>query len=188
MSDTMSNAKKGGFRITPKGHDEYMVYINMMNQVRSLGEVKVDWGDVDAIRNRVIDYFRIMSETNCRPTVAGLAMAFGISRYSLTEIRGGRECRTGMFKALTEEGRNEIKKAYEMLELLYESYCMNDDINPMIAIYMGTNHYGYRNASQVDVNTPALDKEREPSAEDIRLKYAEASGRLPSNTQEDNNE
>ena len=188
MSSTMKNAKEGGFVIKPKGHDEYMVYINMMNSVRALGEVKIDWSNPDEIRNRVVDYFRIMSETNCRPTVAGLSMAFGMSRQMLTNLKAGRYSKTGAYGAMTEEGQNELRKAYEMLEVLYESYCMNDDINPMIAIYMGTNNYGYKNASQVDVNTPALETDKQPTAEDIRLKYAQASANLPSDTQGDKDE
>ena len=182
MSDTTEHARKGGFRIQPKGHDEYMVYINMMNQIRTLGEVPVDWGDAGCIRNRVADYFRIMSETNCRPTVSGLAMAFGIRKERLYDLRRGLIRK--QFKAITPEGLEEIHKAYDMLAMLYESYLMNDDINPMVGVFVGTNMYGYTNASKVEV-TPTLEAENNPSAEAIRLKYAGGNNELPSNTQED---
>ena len=184
MSNTFENAKKGGFVIKPKGHDEYMVYLDMTGRVRTLGEQPIDWGDVDCIRNRVADYFAIMQETNCRPTVSGLAMAFGLRRQRLCEIKNGTYRKGGKYKELTEEGIEEIRKAYDMLEVLYESYVMHDDMNPMTAVFMGTNLYGYRNASQVDVNTPAIDADKEPTAREIQDKYRDVIGSLPSDTQD----
>lgn len=183
MSNTFENAKKGGFVIKPKGHEDYLVYLSMTGEVRTLGEQPVDWGDVDSIRNRVLDYFAIMESHNCRPTVSGLAMAFGLRRQRLCEIKNGTYRKGGKYKELTEEGIEEIRKAYDMLEVLYESYVMHDDINPMTAVFMGTNLYGYRNASQVDVNTPALDSDKEPTAKQIQEKYRDVIEALPSDTQ-----
>lgn len=182
---TFDNAKKGGFVIKPKGHDDYLVYLDMVGCLRTLGEQPMDWGDVECIRNRVFDYFRVMQEHNCRPTVSGLAMAFGMRIQRLWEIKNGTYRKGGRYKNLTEEGIEEIRKAYDMLATLYESYMMNDDINPMVGIYIGTNHYGYKNSSSVDVNTPMLDSDDTPSAEAIRLKYTKSNGALPSGKDDD---
>lgn len=182
MSNTFENAQKGGFVIKPKGHEDYLVYMNMTSEVRTLGETPIEWGSVECIRNRVLDYFEVMKKYNCRPTVSGLAMAFGMRRQRLGELRRGSYNKGGKYKDLTAEGIEEINKAYDMLDMLFESYVMHDDINPMLAVLMGTNNYGYRNSSQVDFNTPVLDSDKAPSAEDIRLKYAGADNMIPSDT------
>ena len=184
-ASTFDNAKKGGFVVKPKGHEDYLMYLSMMAGVRALGEQPVDWSSVESIRNRVLDYFEVMKENNCRPTVSSLAMSFGISRQMLNDLKTGRKGKTGKYAGMTDECRAELAKAYEMLEVLFESYVMHDDINPMLAVMIGSNNYGYRNASSIEVNTPAIDMDGEPTAEAIRLKYGEATKSLPSETKED---
>lgn len=178
MSSTFENAKKGGFVIKPKGYEDGQTYLAMTAEVRTLGEVPVEWGDPLSIRSRVNDYFEIMKKYDCRPTVTGLAMAFGTRRQRLAEFRRGTYRKGGKYKDLTPEGIEEINKAYDMLDVLFESYMLHDDINPMLAMFYATNNFDYRNTSSIDINTPALDADGTPSAEEIRKKY----GALPANT------
>ena len=162
---------KGQFRFQPVGHQDYQLYLNMMASIKALGETPYDLSDPAQVRARIDDYFRIMYESTCRPSVAGLAMAMGMSRQTLTALKTGKFSRNGKYKGVTDDVIAEIARGYQQLEVLYESYMMNDDINPMVGVFIGTNHYGYRNASAVDINTDGVNDTEKIDAESIREKY-----------------
>ena len=169
--ENQEEEEKGKFRFVPKGHDQYQVYLAMNAEVRTLGDVPPDLRDPMEVRNRIADYFAVMSKYNCRPTQSGLALAFGIRRQRLYEFKAGTYRKGGIYKDIPEETLEEIRKAYDMLENLWESYMMNDDINPMVGTFMGVNNFGYKNTSSVELQTGILDSSDKPSIDAIKAKY-----------------
>lgn len=71
----------------------------------------------DDVENRLCEYFELCSEHDLRPLVSGLAMALGMSVDTLRDIRMGHN---RPFGGLTPAGCEKIKRAYALLEVMYE--------------------------------------------------------------------
>ena len=67
------------------------------------------------------------------------------------------------------ESSEVIKKAYKIMEELWENYMQNGKINPVSGIFLGKNNYGYQDKTDV-VITPNV-PEAEYNAEDIARRY-----------------
>jgi hypothetical protein len=93
-----------------------------------------------------------------------LCNALGIDRA--TFYRWG----TGESKAGGADNRNLIKKARAILEELWEDYMLNGKINPVTGIFLGKNHFGYKDQQEVVV-TPQTPLGEQTSAEELRDKY-----------------
>lgn len=173
----MSSAQKGNphqsgnFILKPVGHQDYEMYLKATAGVRALGDIPVDLMNPEDVKNRVLDYFKVMGDAQCRPTVTGLAMAFGMRRQRLYEFKTGAYRKGGKFKDVPEESLEEIRKAYDMLENLLEAYMVNDDINPNVGIFYATNHFGYRQASSVEHTITSNSEDERISTKDIEAKY-----------------
>lgn len=163
--------QSGNFILKPVGHQDYEMYLKATAGVRALGDIPVDIYKPEEIRNRVSDYFKVMGDAQCRPTLTGLAMALGMRRQRLYEFKMGTYRKGGKYKDIPEESLEEIRKAYDMLENLLESYMMNDDINPNVGIFYATNHFGYKQASSVEHTLLSGAEEERISAKDIEAKY-----------------
>lgn len=107
-----------------------------------------------------------------KPTVAGMAMALnGMSRQTLWAIThdaplGGR----GNYSTLPPSVTDTIKKAYFLLENLWESYMNSGKVNPVAGIFLGKNNYGYQDKTEY-VLTPNQQNDNDYSADEIRERY-----------------
>ena len=131
---------------------------------------KVDLRDPVAVRQRIGEYFQIYAEADMKPTVAGMAMALDVDRRRLWEIKTGNYVNVGGYKDLPLETVDYIKKAYEILESTMESYANAGKINPVMAIFMMKNHFGYQDKTEY-VLTPNQQQASDYDAEDIRKRY-----------------
>ena len=132
---------------------------------------KVDLNDPDAVHERLCEYFKIYGEADLKPTVAGMAMALGIDRRRLWAIAndqptGGQ----GSKMKLPEETADLVKKAYEILETSMENYAAAGKINPVMAIFMMKNHFGYQDKTEY-VLTPNHKTESDYDADEISKRY-----------------
>ena len=131
---------------------------------------KVDLNDYEAVKQRLIEYFQIYGEADLKPTVAGMAMALGVDRRRLWEIKTGALVGGTAKQSLPPETLDLIKKAYEILETSMENYANAGKINPVMAIFMMKNHFGYQDKTEWVV-TPNNNSASDYDADDIRKRY-----------------
>jgi hypothetical protein len=105
-----------------------------------------------------------------KPTVAGMAMALGIDRRRLWEIKSGNYHTSSSLADLPFESTDSIKKAYDFLENLWENYMNNGKINPISGIFLAKNNFGYQDKVE-HVLTPNMNNSADYSVEDIRARY-----------------
>lgn len=132
----------------------------------------IDLRDVKQVQERIEYYFSYMVQCDSKPTVSGLAMALnGMSRRTLwgivnNQVTGG----AGYTSALPNEVALVIKKAYKIMENLWEDYMQNGKINPVSGIFLGKNNYGYQDKTEC-VITPNQQQDSDYDADDIRKRY-----------------
>lgn len=132
----------------------------------------IDMHDEEAVAQRLEEYFALYAKHDMKPTVAGMAMALnGMNRKTLWGIThdapiGGR----GNYSTLPQNVTHIIKKAYFLLENLWESYATSGKINPVTAIFLGKNNFGYQDKTEY-VLTPNTQQDNNYDADDIRSRY-----------------
>ena len=131
---------------------------------------RVDLMSNEAVTARIEEYFSIMAKYDSKPSVTGIAMALGLDRRRLWEIKTGNfENTRGIYTKLPEEVVETIRRAYDFLEMMWEDYMLNGKINPVSGIFLGKNNFGYQDKTEY-VLTPNSQKE-EFDAESIRKRY-----------------
>lgn len=131
----------------------------------------IDKHDVNAVTQRLEDYFKLYAKHDVKPTVAGMAMALGMNRRTLIAIvndyaTGGAGYKT----ALPQDVALVIKKAYFLLENLWENYSTNGKINPVTAIFLAKNNFGYQDKTEY-VLTPNTQQDNDYDPDSIRQRY-----------------
>ena len=76
-----------------------------------------------------------------------------------------------------------IKKAYILLENLWETYMSSGKVNPVAGIFLGKNNYGYQDKTEY-VLTPNQQSDNDYDADEIRERYivADQQKRLSDNS------
>ena len=161
--------------ITDPGDTTRIVQTNM----KFLTLPKIDLHDSKAVKQRIVEYFQIYAEADMKPTVAGMAMALDVDRRRLWEIKTGNYVNVGGYKNLPIETVDCIKKAYEILEATMESYANGGKINPVMAIFMMKNHFGYQDKTEY-VLTPNQKQESDYDADEISKRYLTDSATIDS--------
>jgi hypothetical protein len=135
----------------------------------------IDLHKPEQVEERLAEYFKIHFDADLKPTVAGMAMALGIDRRRLWEIKSGVPDRN---QDLPTPTRDSIKKAYDFMENLWEHYMHNGKINPVSGIFLGKNNFGYQDKTEYVV-TPNVQNDSDYSKEEIMARYAIDSPTLP---------
>ena len=135
----------------------------------------IDLHDEEAVAKRLDEYFALYAKYDTKPTVAGMAMALGMNRRTLIAIvndyaTGG----SGYKTALPQEVALVIKKAHYLLENLWENYATNGKINPVTAIFLGKNNFGYQDKTEYVVTPNVQQDNYDPDS--IRQRYLIDSG------------
>jgi hypothetical protein len=151
-------------------------YIGVSLQLFNM--TKVDLHKPEDVQARLAEYFRIHTEADMKPTVVGMAMALGIDRRRLWEIRAGAKLGGHTPIDLPTLTVDYIKKAYDFMENLWENYMQNGKINPVSGIFLGKNNFGYQDKTEYVV-TPNVHNDSDYNADDIRARYLSDSPTLP---------
>ena len=151
-------------------------YINVSLQLFKLPPI--DLREPEQVQTRLEQYFQIHFEADMKPTVAGMAMALGIDRRRLWEIKSGALIGGHTKIDLPTLTVDSIKKAYDFMENLWENYMQNGKINPVSGIFLGKNNFGYQDKTEYVV-TPNTHNDSDYNAEDIRARYLTDSATLP---------
>lgn len=135
----------------------------------------IDMENVEEVQKRLSEYFALYASQDMKPTVAGMAIALnGMSRRTLWAIVNDAPTGSSGYKtALPSEVARTIKKAYFLLENLWESYMNSGKVNPVAGIFLGKNNYGYQDKTEY-VLTPNTNQDDNYSADDIRQRYIAA--------------
>lgn len=141
-------------------------YINVSMKLFNLPSI--DLKDPEQVQARLNEYFNIQFDADVKPTVAGMAMALGMDRRRLWEIRADVANRNQDLPTLT---RDYIKRAYDFMENLWENYMQNGKINPVSGIFLGKNNFGYQDKTEYVV-TPNVHNDSDYSKEDIMARYS----------------
>lgn len=148
-------------------------YLSINMELFNMPEIDMD--NAEEVAQRLSDYFALYARYDTKPTVAGMAIALnGMSRQTLVAIAhdyatGGAGYKT----ALPPRVADVIKKAYFLLENLYENYMQNGKVNPVAGIFLGKNNYGYQDKTEY-VLTPNQQTDNDYSADEIRQRYIQA--------------
>lgn len=136
----------------------------------------IDLHDPKQVEDRLHDYFNIHMKYDMKPTVVGMAMALGngITRQTLWAIKNDQPSGGAGYKtALPTEAADSIKKAYLLLENLWENYAQNGKMNPVTSIFLGKNNFGYSDKQEY-VLTPNAQSDNDYDADAIRERYIAA--------------
>jgi hypothetical protein len=136
----------------------------------------IDLKDPEQVNKRLKEYFTIHLKNDLKPTVAGMGMALGLDRRRLWEIKTDALDRNVDIPTLT---RDSIKKAYVIMENLWENYMQNGKINPVSGIFLGKNNFGYQDKTE-HIITPTINSNNDYSAEEIRQRYLPDSATINS--------
>ena len=132
---------------------------------------EIDLDNAEEVRQRLSDYFALYANADMKPTVAGMAMALNINRTTLSAIAHDAPINGQGYKsALPYEVTELIKKAYVLMENLWESYMNSGKLNPVAGIFLGKNNYGYQDKTEHIVK-PAQNNDNDYSADEIRERY-----------------
>ena len=125
----------------------------------------IDISDEKQVEARLQWYFNSCIEDDVKPTVTGMCRSLGINRKTLYRWGQG-ELREETHSLL-------IKKAYEMLEEMWETWMLNGKINPVVGIFLGKNHFGYADKQDIVV-TPNNPLGAMGSESEIQQRYLES--------------
>lgn len=180
VEDKKPVKKKG----KPRGGNNWLKPENMLSleegdntrfmtvQMALLNMPEIDMENVEEVQARLNEYFALYAQYDMKPTVAGMAIALnGMSRQQLWAIvhnapTGG----AGYKAALPPSIADLIKKAYFLLENLWETYMNSGKVNPVAGIFLGKNNYGYQDKTEY-VLTPNQQSDSDYSADEIRERY-----------------
>ena len=138
----------------------------------------IDLHQPDQVQERLTKYFEIHFEADMKPTVAGMAMALGIDRRRLWEIKTNAPTTNKWLDDIPTPVKDSIKKAYDFLETLWENYMHNGKINPVSGIFLAKNNFGYQDKTEY-VLTPNTNSVSPVDKEDIMSRYPIDSSNSP---------
>ena len=149
----------------------------LMANIELMNMPDIDIKDPEKVQERVNDYFKLYATYDMKPTVAGLGMALGLDRRRLWEIKTGNY--TSSTPKLPPEVEDTIKKAYKLMENLWETYMNSGKINPVSGIFLGKNNFGYQDKTEY-VLTPNQKQESDYDADEISKRYLNGSTTIDS--------
>jgi len=127
---------------------------------------KINLHDEEQVYQRISKYFDDCQQKSIKPTVSALAFSLRISREMLYRfVRGDAVVERNYSPEIV----SMIRDAYQMLDVLWEDYMMNGQVNPASGIFLGKNHFGYRDI--VDYTISPGSSAAPPSPAELSQKY-----------------
>ena len=115
-------------------------YLLHDNKLSSLPAININ--DQQAVNDRINEYFNICAVDDIKPSIASLALSFGVSRFTLFDWLNGRnKTITNNLCILT------IKRAYDRINSYYEHMMNNGKINPVAGIFLMKNNMAYQDTT-----------------------------------------
>lgn len=99
----------------------------------------------DVIERRCYDYLETCINNNMKPSVAGISLAIGVGRETFLRYVNGNV-------DMPRENRETLQRYYTLLNALMEDYMQNGKINPVSALFLLKNNFGYKDTQEFVVN------------------------------------
>lgn len=125
---------------------------------------KIDTHDLDQVEQRTYEYLSLCAQNGMKPGIEGYALALGINRKSLFDIRTGRQKRP---KEVVEI----MERTCQLVGEIMENGITDGKINPLVGFFFMRNNHGYKNADPEE--EPHTINEETKTAEQIAAKYAD---------------
>lgn len=151
------------FQLPDGDNNKYTMFAIAISQLP-----KIDVHNPEQMRARLFKYFQLCADHDMKPGVAALALAFGLDRRRLWEINNDVQ---GRNVTMPQECREIVKTAYNSLEMLWESYTLGGKINPVTAIFLAKNNFGYQDKQEYVLTPNQQLSGADPAT--IEAKYAE---------------
>ena len=175
MGETIEGKRKKSFQGVPPtaqfdlDEGDNTKFLNISLEIARLPNI--DLNNTEELANRVDTYFTICAKYDVKPTVTGLGLALnGMDRRRLWEIKENASSTHREVNELKPESRDIVKKAYKIMEGLWENYMLNGKVNPVAGIFLGKNYYGMQDKQEC-VITPNNALREEMDISDIRKRY-----------------
>ena len=140
-------------------------YLHHARQLMGLG--RPDMTKKELVLDRINYYFDLCETNDTKPSVEGLALAFGADRKLLYRWANGIES-----DYIPSEVRTILLNAYTALNSLMVEYMQNGKINPVSGIFLMKNNMGYADQTEIVV-TPNNPLGAEQSAEDLQKRITD---------------
>ena len=122
-----------------------------------------DLNDPEQFKERINDYLKLCIKNNMKPTVEGLALAFGRDRKTIWQW-----CNHIESDFLNESSRNLLRKTYSMLNSNLIDLALNNKANPVFSIFLMKNNFNYKDQTEVVQTTTTVDG---ASSDELIQKY-----------------
>ena len=110
-----------------------------------MSKPKFDLSSAESISERFLWYLEVCEQFDDRPTVEGFALASGYTRVMLWKVLHGE------VKSVPAESVNTLKRIWDMLQQMMTQYMVDGHLNPVTAIFLLKNNFGYRDQTETVV-------------------------------------
>ena len=152
-------SKLGNENLRPGDTARYLTH-----NLKAMNLPPIDLDDKEQVAQRIAEYFDLCIQDDVKPGVAGLCLSLGIDRktwytWGVGTRRGGKYVDIVMQSRL-------------VMESILETYTLHGQINPIPALFMFKNHFGYADKQEM-VITPNQPLGEQVSTEELQKKYLE---------------
>ena len=128
----------------------------------TLPPVNPKLASAEVLEKRCFEYLSICMRNNMKPSLAGLALTLDVSRTTLIDyITGSTQ--------IPKDNEAVLRRFNGFLNALLEDYIQNGKINPVSAIFIAKNNFGYRDAQEYIVNNATQEASPESLIEEANL-------------------
>ena len=168
--------KNPAIQVNSPGAVEDEVLNNSIEMAReSMLLPDLSYQSVEELADRLNWYFDACKRYKMRPMVVGMANAFGMNRQVFSGIaRGDKHYEN--WHGITTECKVFLQKSYQKIEEFWENYLENEKGNPVKWIFLGKNHFGYKDQAEKIVRNIDETPKGMDSAE-VAKKYAGMLGK-----------
>lgn len=124
----------------------------------------IDTHNAEQVQTRTYEYLGLCAQNGMKPGIEGYALALGINRQSLLQIR------KGMLKR-PKEVVEIMERTCQLVGEIMENGITDGKINPLVGFFFMRNNHGYKNADPDE--EPQNTNEETKTAEQIAAKYAD---------------
>jgi hypothetical protein len=159
--DWVPNPQKnfGEEHVEPGDNARYLRYA-----MASLDLPPIDISDPAQVEKRIKEYLDHCVKNDRKPNMVGMANWLGVERETV------RTWKNGDYRGTTHSVL--IRKAVGIMEELWVDYMMNGKVNPASGIFIGKNHYQYKDTQDVTIR-PDNPLGEEPDQKAIEARLAE---------------
>ena len=116
----------------------------------------------EKLQKRCFEYLEICMRNDMKPSLAGLALAINVTRQTLINYITGAS-------QIPKENEAVLRKFSAFLNALLEDYIQNGKMNPVSAIFIAKNNFGYKDAQEYIVNNATQETSPEALIEEANL-------------------